>query len=497
MSVFCDAQAAASSPHQPLPLDPVPKTLQELIQQKERWSPTPRSYFNDHYNRNASHSPSPSPAKRRRVGKETNQYDTRPVSQEVFREASHFDGRREDQAVNWGLDEEVTAISFGNPESSRQDREDGTAGTEPEQSTSVETGRDGTRTTTTTGDWLSNETTGMFVDDLNLSVPAIEGANSSTSESLHLFQPALVDQYNVEPKVIKKDIVASAIPPHVPTRRQAVPLSPKQINVPETRTSRSLLHEPSLDNNHRAQGEENANAHDLSTTRTLHKALPAATKPKGSAVPDVFCSPMDTHAGTKSTIASSTRKLQKTVSAHTVKATFVKPALPAPGGLRGPVHALDAIIQTQNLQSSSKKGPNALTAKRSVFYDVPSEDARSLKRGASTSLMDTALSAAEDREGILSARKKRRVDGSVTAADYITEKGGEERRKERVKQDSTATSKHQAQKASERVQLDDYKRSYTKAFPSFIFLFEIDADKAQVRELKEKIKRLGGVSDSA
>ncbi|KAJ9115069.1 hypothetical protein QFC22_005397 [Naganishia vaughanmartiniae] len=498
MSVFCDPQTVASSPHRPLPLDPIPQTLQELIQQKERWSPTPISYFNDHFNRNASHSPSPSPAKRRRIGNDISQCDTRTVSQGVLGETSHSGGRREDTSDRWGLDEEVTSISFENQVSSRPDHADDNVGRELEQSTSLETGNDGTRTTTTatTVDWLSNETTEMFVDNLNLSVPAIEGANSSTSESHHLFEPALAaDQYNVEPMVVKKDVTASAIPPHVPTRRQAVPLSPKQINIPEIRTSRSLLREPDVDKRYRSLGGENANTQEPSATKLLQRTLLPAAKPKGSVVPDVFCSPMDTQADMKPIVASNARKLQKTVSTSTVKATFIKPALPAYGSLRGPANALDSQISGQDIRSSSKKAPNMLSAKPSVFYDAPAEGARSLKRAASTSLMDTALSAAGDRESILSLRKKRRIDGSVTAADYVSEKEGGEGRKERVRQDPITISKQQPQKNLERAQLEDYKRSYTKAFPSFIFLFEIDADKAHVRELKEKIKRLGGATE--
>ncbi|KAJ9103337.1 hypothetical protein QFC19_004435 [Naganishia cerealis] len=495
MSVSYDAQVVASSPHIPLPLDPIPQTLQELIQQKERWSPTPKSYFSDHYERNASQSPSPSPVKRRRIGKDNTQSEKRTstLSQGCFRETSHCGGRKEETADRWGLDEEITSISFENPDITGRTYENPTVLTEPEQSTSYELGNDGTRMTTT-GDMLSNEETDMIVDHVNLSLPPIDAVDSSASEFHPQHEPISVDQYDLESTAIKKDFAASAIPSHVPTKRQNAPLSPKQVNIPEIRTARSFTRENDFDRKQQVSGEENTNPQELSNAKTLYQNLPAATKPRSSVIPDVFCSPMDAQTGTKPIATSNTRNLQRTISTSTIKATFVKPALPVHTSLRGPANAVDSLTQGDSLQRSSK-GPNTLSAKPSVFYDAPAENARALKRAASTSLMDATLSTTGNRESMLSLRKKRRIDGSVVAADYVTEKETEDGRKGRMRQDPSGTSKQQTQKNAERIQLDDYKRSYTKAFPSFIFLFEIDADKAQVRELKEKIKRLGGATE--
>lgn len=483
MSVSYGSAVAASSPHVPLPLDPLPQTLEELIQQKERWSPTPKAYFGDVFGRNASHSPSPSPVKRRRVGK-----DVRQREPDTFREAVKV----KEPAEGWGLDEEVASVSMDQSRyMSGHNLGKQRIQAEPEATTSYEMDLD---PMLKTGETQSNEEPDMIIDGAETSPPLLDAGGGTGYEPYAVFEPRMDKQSEDTSTSAKQYQTASFLPTHVSTKRPAIPLSPKHVNVPESRPNRSFLRDE-VKMKGLEVGEENVDStrEQSQTEISTKNRVPSITKPKPSNTPDVFGGLVDGGANPRLSIPTTTT-LHKTVPSHSVKATFAKPALPSHSSLRGPANASEALRNTQvdNLRHSSKKPSNPLSAKPSVFYDVPTDPSRAIKRTASVSLMDTTLSGTGRDSVIIPLRKKRRVDGStVHVADDI----GTNRGKDKTRQEQSTLSKQQPQKNAERHQLDDYKKSYTKAFPSFIFLFEIDADKAQVRTLKDQIRRLGGVSD--
>jgi hypothetical protein len=333
-----------------------------------------------------------------------------------------------------------------------------------------------------------------MVDGAEMSPPSME-PEYTAYESHPVIDPRLEKQSEYTSTSAKHSQTTSFVPTHVSTKRPVAPLSPKHVNVQETRPGRSFLRDevkmPSL-----TTGGEN-----VDTTREPSQAenvtrnrVASVTKPKPTTTPDVFGGAIDGTVDPK-IVTATTKALTKSVSTNSVKATFVKPALPSHSSLRGPASLSETLRtnQVDNSRHSSKKPSNPLSAKPSVFYDAPTETSKAIKRTASVSLMDSTLSASANRD-ISSLRKKRRVDEPVVVPSHVADVAGPSLHKEKIKQGPSGLSKQQPQKTLERHQLEDYKKSYTKAFPSFIFLFEIDADRAQVRALKDQIRRLGGVS---
>jgi hypothetical protein len=490
MSISYDSAMAVSSPHRPLPLDPLPQTLEELMEQQERWSPTPKSYFGDVFDRQSA---SPSPVKRRRVAK-----DARPREQDTCREAV----RIREPTEGWGLDEEVASFSRDQPSYMpsyilEQDYGDRTIEAEPEATTSYEMDVDPTRMVTT-GETQSNEEPDLMVDGAETSPPMLE-PEYTAYEPYSVIDPRLEKQSNDTSTSAKQSQMNSFIPTHVSTKRPAAPLSPKHVNVPETRPGRSFLRDE-VKMKGLTVGEENVDStREQSQTESAsvtRNRVASITKPKPTATPDVFGGVTGGTVDPK-IVTATTKALSKSVSTNSVKATFVKPALPSHSSLRGPASLSETLRtnQVDNSRHPSKKPSNPLSAKPSVFYDAPTETSKAIKRTASVSLMDSTLSASASRDNsIISLRKKRRMDEPAAVPSHVTDDVGPSRGKDKVKPGQSGLPKQQPQKTLERFQLEDYKKSYTKAFPSFIFLFEIDADRAQVRALKDQIRRLGGVS---
>lgn len=479
MSAIYEAGAAVSSPKEPLPLDPIPQTLQELLQQRERWSPTPKSYFDAGYESNASRSPSPSPAKRRRVGRDVRGSEQKGAIRQAGRDI------KAGGSMTWGLEEEIASDSAlrarrpskGEVATQRMD-------VEQDDSASYEMENDPTKMVTT-GETQSNEEPDMMVEDADTSPPLLDNVLGGMDDPFTTLKTLLKSQTQETSTSTKTASTASSLPAHVVgTRRLAIPLSPKQVNVPDQRPNRSFLRDE-IKMQSLADGEENgAKVKELPQVESKSRVT-SVTKPKAVATPDVFAGGVEKVSEHK-LATSTTKPLGKSVSANSVRATFVKPALPIHSSLRGPVNPSEPLRN-----SSTKKTANPLTANPSVFYD-PAETSKSIKRTACMSLMDSTLSASASRDtSIIGLRKKRRVDEPVIVPSHATVDAGTGRIKEKFKTDQTATKQPQK---TDRHQLDDYKKSYTKAFPSFIFLFEIDLDKAQVRQLKDQIRRLGGVS---
>lgn len=488
MSISYDSAMAVSSPHRPLPLDPLPQTLEELMQQQERWSPTPKSYFGDVFDRQSA---SPSPVKRRRVVK-----DARSREQDTCQEAVKI----REPTEGWGLDEEVASFSRDQPSYMpsyilEQDYGDRTIEAEPEATTSYEMDVDPTRMVTT-GETQSNEEPDLMVDGAETSPPSLE-PDYAAYEPCSVIDPRLEKQSEDTSTSAKQSQATSFIPTHISTKRPAAPLSPKHVNVPETRPGRSFLRDE-VKMKSLTVGEENVDStREQSQTETsTRNRVASITKPKPTTTPDVFGGVIDGTVDPK-IVSATIKALSKGVSTNSVKATFVKPALPSHFSLRGPA-SLSETLRTNQVDNSrhlSKKPSNPLSAKPSVFYDAPTETSRAIKRTASVSLMDTTLSATANRDSsIISLQKKRRMDEPTVVPSHVADDIGPSRCKDKVKPGQSGLSKQQPQKTLERHQLEDYKKSYTKAFPSFIFLFEIDADRAQVRALKDQIRRLGGVS---
>lgn len=337
----------------------------------------------------------------------------------------------------------------------------------------------------TTGETQSNEEPEMIVDNEDTSPSLMDTGLDMADDPFSSLKALLKPEFQEDPTSIKTTSTASVLPAHVETRRLAIPLSPKQVNVPEQRPNRSFLRDE-IKLKHLTNGEEN----DVGTKEVAQveskSLVTSVTKPKASAMPDVFGG---VDGGLDHKLATSTMKpLSKTGSTNSVRATFVKPALPNHSSLRGPTNPSETLRN-----SSTKKAANTLNAKPSVFYDAPTETTKTMKRTASMSLMDSTLSASASRDtSIIALRKKRRIEDPVIVPSHGTAETGKSRNKGLKAEQST--TRLPAQKTADRHQLEDYKKSYTKAFPSFIFLFEIDLDKAQVRELKDQIRRLGGVS---
>lgn len=486
MSITCDAAMAVSSPHRPMPLDPIPQTLEELMQQQERWSPTPRSYFGDVFDRQSA---SPSPVKRRRVGK-----DVKPKDQETSQQAVKI----REPTEGWGLDEEVASFSRDQPSYMPsyildQDYGHRAVSVAPEATTSYEMDVDSTKMVTT-GEIQSNEEPDLMVDGAETSPPSMNTEDIANEPHL-VTDPRLEKQSEDTSTSAKLSQTASFVPTHVSAKRSVAPLSPKHVNVPETRPGRSFLRGEVKMASSTTYGEnvDSTRVH----SRTEHVArdrVASITKPKPTTTPDVFGGTIDATVNPK-IVTATTIALNKSVSNNSVKATFVKPALPSHSSLRGPASLSETLRtnQVENSRPSSKKPSNLLSAKPSVFYDAPTETSKAIKRTASVSLMDSTLSASANRD-IISLRKKRRLDEPAVVPSHVADVAGPSRGKDKVKPGQSGPSKQQPQKTLERHQLEDYRKSYTKAFPSFIFLFEIDADRAQVRALKDQIRRLGGVS---
>jgi hypothetical protein len=336
----------------------------------------------------------------------------------------------------------------------------------------------------TTGETQSNEEPDMMIDDADTSPPLLDNGLSTMDDPFATLRALLNPHSQGTSTLTKTTSTASSLPTHVGTRRLAIPLSPKQVNVPDQRPNRSFLRDE-IKMQSVTDGEENdAKVQQLPQGENKSRVT-SVTKPKAVATPDVFGGVVGKPSECK-VATSTTKPLGKSVSANSVRATFVKPALPIHSSLREPVNPSETLRN-----SSTKKTTNTLSAKPSVFYD-PTETTKSIKRTASMSLMDSTLSASASRDtSIIGLRKKRKVDEPVIVPSHTTTETGTGRSKEKSKTEQAATKQPQK---TDRHQLDDYKKSYTKAFPSFIFLFEIDLDKAQVRQLKDQIRRLGGVS---
>lgn len=479
MSALYEVGETMSSPKVPLPLDPVPQTLHELIQQKERWSPTPKSYFDAGYESHASRSLSPSPAKRRRVGRNAEERDQKSAVRQIVRAVSRAGGLKE-----WGLDEEVASESTIPAE--RPSNAQAATGTTQNGTTSYEADNDSTKTDTEREKrW--DEASDMLVDVGEIE---ISGLYTETGELIvedsATTSKAIPEHGSQDPTTcIKLATKASSIPAHIETRRAAIPLSPKQVNMLDQRTNRSFLRDE-IKVKTLTNGEEENNGAMKDATQVECKT--SVSKPKAAATPDVFGGVADEGIDQKP-VTSTTKPLGKSVPTNSVRATFVKPALPTHQGLRGPVDPSETLRN-----STTKKVTNPLNAKPSVFYDAPTGTSKSAKRTASMSLMDSTLSASANRDSsIIALRKKRRVEEPANVPSHTTAETGTGRSKEKPKAEPCII-RSASQKTADRHQLEDYKKSYTKAFPSFIFLFEIDLDKTQVRELKSQIRRLGGVS---
>lgn len=390
---------------------------------------------------------------------------------------------RAGDSKEWGLDEEVASQSTISAERSFDAQ--AATGTTENGTTSYEAENDSTKTDT------ERETRWDEASDMLVDVGGFEilGPYTGTGELIDASATtlkAIPEHGSQDPTTcIKPATKASSLPAHIETRRAAIPLSPKQVNVMDQRTNRSYLRDE-IKLKTLTNGEEESNGAMKDATQVNSKT--SVSKPKAAMTPDVFGSVAS--EGIERKLATLTTKpLGKSVSTNSVRATFVKPALPMHQSLRGPIDPSETLRDCM-----TKKVTNPLSAKPSVFYDAPNGTSKSVKRTASMSLMDSTLSASANRDSsIIALRKKRRTEEPANVPSHTTAEMGTGHSREKPKAESSI-NRSASQKTADRHQLEDYKKSYTKAFPSFIFLFEIDLDKAQVRELKSQIRRLGGVS---